>query len=71
MAHRGDTGAPLMFGLRVRVLPGGSAMPRIIRGDAEQEGLKHQRPGLLDSGSHCICMESGGSCLDHDNKDSC
>lgn len=48
-----------MFGLRVRVLPGGSAMPHDIRGDAEREGLKHQQPRQLDSGSHCICMESG------------
>lgn len=37
MAGRRDAGAPLMFGLRVCVLPGGSEMPRIIRREAARE----------------------------------
>lgn len=65
MAGRRDAGAPLMFGLRACVLPGGSEMPRITRREAAQErptcekGPRHQRPGQLDSGSYCLCMESG------------
>lgn len=69
MAGGRDAGAPLMFG--VCVLPGGSEMPRIIRREAARErptcekGPQHQRPGQLDCGSYCLCMESGAR-----NKDS-
>lgn len=55
MARRRVAGAPLMFGLHVCVLPGGSAMFRV---NHEREGL-NQEPRILDSDSHCICMESG------------
>lgn len=54
-----DAGAPLMFGLRVCVLPGGSATLRVNHGDAERGGLKLQPAQILDSDSHCICMVSG------------
>lgn len=71
MADEREAGARLMFGLRVRVLPGRSAMPRSIRGDAEREGLGHQRTQATGFRLSLHMHGVRGSCLDHANKDSC
>lgn len=71
MADGREAGARLMFGPCVRVLPGGSAMPRGMRGDAELEGLGQQRTRAAGFRRSLHMHGVRGWCLDGANKDSC
>lgn len=70
MAHGRDAGAPLMFGLRVRALPGGSGMP--TRHPPRCCAIGPRTPATRATGFQLSLPMHGvrGSCLDRDNKDS-